>query len=149
MVCISSVGSSRDSAVSRFGGVESPGALTVPSPGTPAPSVTSVPSSAASAEKRCKWCKRSSLSANPLPYTGHVCLPWRRKVGSECAICPYVLSANGILEKRGMARETYAELLRVDAEEYKTFMSLVADYEKNENPDWGEEGRPATTCDGH
>eukprot|EP00974_Lingulodinium_polyedra_P126441 11198265-Lingulodinium_polyedra.AAC.1 len=45
--------------------------------------------------RECKWCHRTSDTANPLLYQRgkKSTLPWRRAKGKECANCPWVLAA--------------------------------------------------------
>ena len=81
----------------------------------------------------CKLCHRSDWTPNPQKYQveKQPYLPWRRRFGQECAICPYAIASSDDYKNKDKA-EIVEE--NKDPEKHGTYMEkCVKPYEDKKN----------------
>jgi hypothetical protein len=97
-------------------------------------SMSNVSACSSSADSTCKWCKRDRfLTPNPLvsdPQPGDM-LPWRRKQGRECSVCPAAITADE--ELSAMTRDALMASLADEAEfgKYKVKIEKYEELRRN------------------
>ena len=86
----------------------------------------------------CKWCKRSSDSGNPLAWHSALTLPWFRKQGRQCIVCPWFQSWH--LHYKDISKDKLERDLE-DAAFHTQYMTDLRQYETTRNDCGGKAPR--------
>lgn len=92
-----------------------------------------VPPQAAVPFRKCKWCLRNSHEENPIVALRPTkpMIPWRRALGQECGICPYVLDLNP--QYHGRQRAVVLQEMNEDPQQREAFHEARKEWERQKN----------------